>query len=382
MDQKRHLVFRGGAGSGKSVFVVQKILFRILKDFGKVRHSILCIRKTQPAIRKSVFKLFLEYIDAWGLDNLCKVHNTNMVITFIDNSSIQCIGLDSEEKLKSIVGITSCWIEEATELSSDEARQVDLRLRGITASYKQICYTFNPVSKNSWLYPRFFEEVQDNVTLDHSTYKHNDFLDPEYTRMLENLINQSPTAYSIYSLGCWGSLDHVIYNNYRVIKFFPTKDMESIIYGIDFGFNVPSALIRVGMKNNDYYLDELIYESELTNAKLIKKIKLQYLNGVVYCDSASPERIAELKEAGINTKKAYKGRNSVKDGIDFIKRSKLYITNRSVNLLKEIGGYTYKQERDGTVLDEPCKYNDHAMDAMRYAIYTHFSKHKCYGAFI
>lgn len=385
-NESRHLVLRGGAwvGSGKSIFAAQKILVRILKDFGRGAHNFLIVRKTQPAIRKSVFKLFLDFIEAWGLKDLCKIHRTNMVIEFIDGSMIQCIGLDDSEKLKSIVGITSAFVEEATELTADDTYQLNLRIRGITPFYKQTLYAFNPISKNNWIYKRFFEsDNNNNVTLDHSTYKDNKFLDEEYTKELEDLINQNPTYYSIYAKGEWGVLEHIIYNNYDIIDRFPHKHMEDIVYGVDFGYNVPSAMVKIGKKDDEFYLDEKIYQSKLTNEDLIKKIRFRYPEGnPIYCDSAAPERIEEIRKAGLNAKKAYKGKNSVKDGIDYIKRHKLHITRGSLNLLKEIAGYTYKQDRDGVVYDEPIKFADHAMDAVRYAIYTHFSKHRSCGAFI
>ena len=384
-NESRHLILRGGAGSGKSYFVAQKILLRILKDFNTVKHDFLCVRKTQPAVRKSVFKLLLRYIDWWGLKDLCKVHRTNMSIEFLTGSTITCIGLDDPEKLKSIVGVTSVWVEEATELSLDDAQQINLRLRGITPSYKQIMYSFNPVSKANWIYKRFFEneDQEGNTFLHHSTYKDNRFIDEAYKKEVEDLINQNPTYYSIYAKGDWGVLEHIIYNNYDVIEKFPHNSMEDIVYGIDFGYNVPSAMVKVGKKGDEFYLDEKIYQDKLTNKDLIKKIKFRYPeNKPLYCDSAAPERIEELKKAGLNAKKAYKGKNSVKDGIDYIKRSKLHITKGSVNLLKEIAGYTYKQDRDGVVYDEPIKFGDHAMDAFRYAIYTRWGKRRSYGAFV
>lgn len=359
------------------------MLFRILKDFGKGCHHFLCIRETQPAIRKSVFRLFLDQIDEWGIKPLCKVHQTNMVITFKDNSSIQCIGLDAETKLKSIVGVTSVFVEEATEISAEKSEQIDLRLRGITEFYKQLIYAFNPISKSNWIHRRFFEEEYDNVTLDHSTYRDNNFLDSEYVKKLEDLINQNKSYYFVYSEGCWGSVENIIFDNYETIDRYPEKDMEDIIYGLDFGFNHGTAMVKIGKFDGDFYLDEKIYKKGFTNADLIKQIGyLRIGDAIVYCDSANPDKILELKRAGINAKKAYKAKHSVKDGIDFIKRHKLYITKRSVNLLKELSGYSWKQDKNGVVEDEPIKFNDDLIDAARYGIYTHFSKKRQFGFII
>jgi len=126
----------------------------------------------------------------------------------------------------------------------------------------------------------------------------------------------------------------------------------------------------VGIKDWEIYLRELLYQTHLTNEDLIEKLKelIPDKNRYTYADSAEPARIEEIARAGFNIHPADK---SVKDGIDFVKRQKLHILKRSVNLIKEIGGYKYKEDKDGNVLEEPVKFRDHLMDAMRMAIYTH-----------
>lgn len=334
------------------------------------KHNFLCIRKTSPAIRKSVFKLFTDLISEWKLNSLCEINKTNMVITFLNNSSIMCIGMDDSEKLKSITGITSVWVEEATEISEEDAQQINLRLRGQTDSYKQIIYSFNPISKMNWVYKRFFVKSDDNtVTTHHSTWESNKFLDKEYIDELKDLINQNKTIFDVYTLGIWGVLEHVILSNYKTVNKLP--DGGDVIYACDYGYNAPSAIVKIVYYDNQFYIEEMLYQTKLTNADLIEKVKqLNTGNCLLFCDSAEPNRTEEMRRAGINARKSDK---SVKDGLDYLKAQTLFITEGSVNLLKELSGYCYKKDKDNNILDEPVKYNDHLIDAMRYGIYTNFS---------
>ena len=128
-DEHRYSVCKGSAGSAKSHSICQIILFNILKDFNKKdKHKCLILRKTVPAARRSVYVLFLHYIEKWGLSKLVSVNKTDMSMTFINGSTILFGGLDDPEKIKSIEGLTSIWLEEANEFTLQDFRQLDLRL--------------------------------------------------------------------------------------------------------------------------------------------------------------------------------------------------------------------------------------------------------------
>ncbi len=153
-------------------------------------------------------------------------------------------------------------------------------------------------------------------------------------------------------------------------QLFP-KEFDDVCFGLDFGFNNPSALVMVGIYDDELYVKELLYESGLTNTALIKKlgsvIPERYRGSVIYADSAEPARIEEINEAGYTCEPADK---SVKDGIDYLRSKKKHISRRSVNLIDEMGLYKHKQDRSGEYLDEPVKFKDHAVDALRYGAYT------------
>lgn len=202
-NDKRYLILLGGSGSGKSVFAAQKKIIRCLQ----AKERMLIIRKVGDTIKDSVFKLTTTLLSDYNILNKCQVNKTEKTVLFPNGSEMLMKGLDDPEKIKSIAGITSIWIEEATELSEDDFDQLDLRLRGETVSYKQIILTFNPIDERHWIKKRFFDETNDKTTTLKTTYEDNVFLDDEYRDVLELKSKTNPNYYRIYKLGEWGKPD-------------------------------------------------------------------------------------------------------------------------------------------------------------------------------
>lgn len=222
-NQDRYLILYGGAGSGKSVFAAQKWIFRLLNEKGL---KILVIRKVAKTLRHSVFALFRSIIAEWGLMDLFKINKSDMEIYCLNGSSVVFAGLDDAEKLKSVHGINSIWIEEASEITEDDFKQVDLRLRGLTKYYKQIILTFNPVSITHWLKTYFFDTPKENCTKLKTTYKDNRFIDEEYVKVIEELKDTDPYYYTVYGLGEWGIIGKTVYNA-RIVteRYLAIKDI-------------------------------------------------------------------------------------------------------------------------------------------------------------
>ncbi len=362
-NKSRYLHIYGGAGSGKSVFAAQKILIRMMMERN---HRFLLIRKVAKTVRNSQFSLIKSLIFTSGLYEYFTIKDSDLSIrNEYTKSEIISTGVDDPEKLKSIFGITSIWIEEATELEYKDFLQIDLRLRGKTRYYKQIILTYNPINSFHWLNTTI---QKDSFKLK-TTYKNNKYIDDEYKNVLLNLKNQDENFYNIYTLGEWGTLKNIVFKPFEILEEYP-ETFDEIIYGFDFGYNNKTALIKIGIKDNEYYLDELIYKEHLTNSDLILLMKELKINSTdyIYCDSSEPNRIEEFRRNGFNCLPASK---NIKDGIDFIKRCKIYSNPKNEGINKEVLYYSYKQDRNGNLLDEPVKFNDHCMDAIRYAIYTH-----------
>lgn len=372
-NHSRYEIFYGGAGSGKSVFVAQRMLVRAMKEKG---HKTLVVRKVAKTNRHSTFALITGIMRQWNIEQLFKVNKSDMEITCLNGNQIIFTGLDDVEKLKSIANITDIWVEEASEISHDDFKQLDLRLRGKTPYPLQITLTFNPISALLWHKTYFFDNPKDNTVILKTTYQHNRFLDEEYKQVINNLQHEDKMYYNIYGLGEWGVLGNLIYSNWQVVSDVPASYDETI-WGLDFGFNNPSALLKIGIKDGNLYLLEEMYKTGLTNQDLIKELRKRIATfESIYADSAEPARIEEIRRAGF---RIYPAQKDVTDGLDFVKRQRLFIYKSCSNTIKEIQGYKYKEDKDGNVLDEPVKFADHLMDAMRYAIYTHLWRPKTFS---
>jgi phage terminase large subunit len=191
-------------------------------------------------------------------------------------------------------------------------------------------------------------------------------------QILEGLINQDYNMYRIYAQGEWGALTNLIYTNWQPVAHFPDLGKPKIIYGLDFGYNDPMALVRIMIKGFDTYEEQVIYQSGLTVKQLINQMDIlipsTHKRVPIYCDSAVPDKIIELRQAGYNAKPAQK---SVLDGIDFVKRFSCHVLDSGTELLKELRSYSWKTDKNKQVLDEPVDYQNHLQDARRYALYTH-----------
>ena len=373
---KRYLVLKGGAGSGKSHWACQKILYRTMTE---EHHRFLIIRKVKDTLRKSVFQLFQDYIIKWELSKEFKINKTDMSITFKSNkNTILFCGIDDPEKLKSMEGITGVWIEEATELKMADFEEVDRRLRGIFHTYMQIILTYNPILKSNWTYKRFFENIteqdEEDICIVTTTYKDNIFIknDKAYVRLLENYTGNNRT---VYTLGQYGQLENAIYTNWRMIpdSEFPTTDEP--VYGLDFGYIAQQACVKVqvDMEKRKIYLHEMFYKTRYTTKMFAEEMEGTGIETKrVIADSEAPDKIDELNnDYGYNyIEGANKGKGSVIAGIDFINQFEILITESSQNIKKEIEGYERKKDRDGIAKEEPNKGVDHMMDAFRYPVYT------------
>lgn len=310
-------------------------------------------------------------------------HNKTEHTYRIGGSEIEFISIDEPQKIRGRKR-KNLWINEANELSYEDFRQLILRTTG------QIFADFNPSDEYHWIYDHVM--TRDDCEIIMSTYKDNPFLDEVTIKEIERLKDTDSNYWKIYGLGERGISVNKIYSHWKYCEVLP--EGGETIYGLDFGFNKPSALMKVKIKDDDVFAQEKLYESFLTNADLIKKLKgwdrcskveqaewirmgknrndlpdlgISY-DSPIYADSAEPQRIEEILREGFNIMSSNK---EVNLGIDAIKRRKFSITKESVNALKEAKSYAWKTNKDGKLTDEPVKVNDHAMDAIRYAVHTY-----------
>lgn len=351
----------GSARSSKTYSIMQMFLVRMLEEKNIL---ITVARKTLPALKGSAYRDWLYILNRNNLYNP-ENHNKTELIYRIGSNEIEFIAVDNFGKVKGRKR-DYLFCNEANELNWDDYSQLALR------TTKQIYLDLNPShSEEHWIENKI--KTKKSLTIIHSTYKDNPFLEKEIVEEIEDLKNTDQNLWRIYGLGIMGIAEARIFTHFQLCDELP-EVYDERIYGLDFGFNHPTALVEVRIKDDVYYLKELIYETHLTNSMLIDRIKELGLEDTIFGDSEDPNRIKEIQDAGINILPADKGKGSVKLGIDLIKSKVIYICKDSVNIYKESKVYSWKTTADGTITDEPAKISDHGMDASRYAIYTNSNK--------
>ena len=321
---KRYEIYYGGAGSGKSGFVAQKLVKKALTD----RRKILVLRKVDKTTKNSTFQLLLDTLTDWKIIDKCKINRTDFTITLPNGSVFLCCGLQDPERIKSITGLTDAWLEEATEFNQEDFNQIDLRIRHPEAKGQQIILSFNPVSKVNWCYKLFFKEAADASMTDfraqckilHTNYLDNKFLPQSYIDSLLLLKATNLDYYKIYALGEFGSLSKLVFNNWKVEEFDCTQVHGDLCVGLDFGFIAdPTALVAsiVDDENKKIYVFNAKSRKGLLNNEIAEMIKAEgFAKSSIIADSAEQKSIEEIKREGISRiKPATKGQGSILQGI-------------------------------------------------------------------
>lgn len=215
-DFHRYMVVYGSAGSGKSYSVAMILVSRLLE----IRpFNLLVVRNTGRSNRDSTFALLNQIINKWNLNQLFTINKSDLRISCMNGNEVIFTGLDDVEKLKSITftkgELNEIWIEEASEITEADFNQLDIRLRG-RGTKKQIILTFNPIDVNHWLKRRFVDCESGDITVHHSTYLDNEFIDDDYRKLLESYKDTDPYYYNVYALGMWGVLGSTIFDANRI----------------------------------------------------------------------------------------------------------------------------------------------------------------------
>jgi len=377
-------IFYGGSSSGKSNFVAE----RTIEDIMEGGHNYLCCRKMGNSLTKSVFNELTKAIAKLKVGHLFNVVPSQGHITCANGYQIIFSGLDDVEKVKSVTPklgvVTDVWVEEATEVSYDDIKQLRKRLRGVAAYdgkrvQKRIVLTFNPIYKTHWLYKEYFtangwnddqkEFLNDRLSILKTTHLDNDFLDDEDHLLLEEETDEY--WYQVYTLGNFGILGDAIFTNWRTEDLSSKKEsFDRIRNGLDFGYSSdPNAYVRVHYDKpaKKIYIFKAWMAKKLTNPMIAAKLKPIIGREPIFCDSAEPKSIAELQADGIDARPVKKGKDSILHGIKWIQKHEVIVDEELQPVINELNTYQWKKDKDGVALPIPCG-DDHFIDATRYAL--------------
>jgi phage terminase large subunit len=357
-SDKRITVEQGGTRSGKTHNIVLWFIVKLLREKGK---TLSIVRNSLPSLKGSVMRDFMDLLLKMNLYDE-ELHNKTESTYLLNGNLVEFVSVDQPQKIRGRKR-NYLFINEANELNYEAWMQLAFRTE------EKIVLDYNPSDEYHWIYDHVIP--RDDAEFFITTYRDNPFLPADLVDEIERLKEADENYWKVYGLGQRGASTETIYTHWQTVKEMPGKG--EFWYGQDFGYNVASALVRIEYYEGAIYADEILYETKLTTNDLVERYKgLGFRRSdEIFCDAAEPKTIEELVRAGYNAKPADK---DVTEGIRKVKSIPLYVTDRSINLIKELRNYKWKVDKDGKVLDEPVKFNDHATDALRYAIFTRLSK--------
>jgi phage terminase large subunit len=358
---KRVRIVRGGTSASKTFSIIPFLIDFAYKNKGS---EISIVSETIPHLRRGAIRDFLKIMDLVGMFQSENWNKSSLTYTLNNGSFIEFFSADNPSKLRG-ARRDVLFINECNNVNFESYYQLAIRTR------KFIYLDYNPVCE-FWVDTELMNDKDSQlITL---TYKDNEALDKSIVHEIEKAKERATTSsywrnwYNVYGLGQIGSLQGVVFDNWKQVEAIP-NEAQLLGYGMDFGFtNDPTTLIAVYRYDGKLYVDEVLYRTNMTNNEIGNFLKS---NGIVrpneiIADSAEPKSIQELRLQGFNITPASKGPDSIKIGIDILKRNEFLVTQRSTNLIKELRAYVWDTDRDGKLTGKPIDHSNHAIDALRY----------------
>ena len=359
--KKRKKIIQGGTWAGKTYGIMAVIINYLSINSG--RHCTV-ITETIPAIKKGALANFFEILMITKRWNQSLYNATDRIYKFPNGSIIEFNSFDSVGKAQAAGKRTDLFINEAPYISYDVADALIMRTSG------NVWIDFNPTHE-FWAHTEILSNPDAEFLL--LKYTDNEALPKTiYDELMMKLEKSKTSAYwanwcRVYIDGEIGSLQGVVFDNWKQVSEIP-KEAKLIAYGKDFGYtNDPTTLIGVWKQDGELYLKEFLYETGLTNPQICERLRsFGIKKEEIIADSAEPKSIQEIRMQGFNIHPAVKGKDSITSGIDVLQRYKINVTADSLNLIKELRNYKWKQDKDGKTLNEPIDYYNHLIDPLRY----------------
>ena len=353
----RYISVPGGARSSKTFSILELLLY-IATTYDKAGNVTSVVSETFPHLKRGAIRDFQNIIgeswqdDAWSKsESIYKLPNGALIEFF----SADAVGKVHGPQRKRL------FINEVQNINYETFRQLAIRTEEL------IIFDYNPTHT---FWANEIVEHRDDCIRVHSTYKDNPFLSPEQVREIESNKNDK-NWWRVYGLGLVGQLEGLIFPDFEQIDELPAEGVET--FGQDYGFtNDPSVMIhtKIDTKHKALYFDELYYRKGMLNADMAREMEsagVPKRGTPIFGDCAEPKTIAELCTYGYNVQPCYKATRKAEQ-LQEMRGWKIYVTKRSLNLIRELRGYVWQTDKDGKQLNEPIGVNDHTLDAARYSV--------------
>jgi phage terminase large subunit len=368
-------VYYGGRGSGKTIFVMDKLLLKGLKE----KRTILLMRKTTANCKFSVWKELKAAVDRFQLTKYFTFYESDYsAVCKLNGTVFKCTGLDVAEKIKGFSEISDVLLEEATEFTPEDIDLIDGTVRSV--KYKlplQLYFLFNPVSKANYVYKRFGFDTgiaPPNTFVLKTTYLDNPYISDDYIQRMEDMKRTNPTRWKIEALGDFVSLDKLVFQNYTVEEFNHADIKGDLIIGMDFGFiNDVSTIVASILDEAEkrIYIFKEWGATGKTNDELAKIIAaLGFAKSTIIADAAEQKSIEEIKRKGISRiKPCVKGPDSIIHGIQKLQNYEIIVHPQCQGIITEFENYSWQKDRaTGEYINKPIDDFNHYCDALRYSL--------------
>lgn len=370
--QKPVVVNQGGTSSGKTYSVLQVLFLRASNEPGSV---ITVVGQDIPNLKVGALRDAANIVESTpAISQVIESYNkSDRIYTFKNGSIIEFNSYDDEQDAKS--GKRDyLFINEANGIPYPVYNQLALRTK------KQVFIDYNP-TEEFWVHENLLKEP--DVQLFISDHRHNPYCPESIRNKIEGLRDKDMELFKVYARGLTGKIEGLIYRDWDIVESVPI-DAEWVGSALDFGFsNDPTAFLDVYKYNQELYVDELIYQTGLTNQDICDEFgRLGVsMSKEILADSSEPKSIQEIRNGRYNINPVEKGKDSIRVGINILKRFKINITRRSVGIKKEIKSYKWKVDKLGKMQNEPIDFMNHSLDALRYVALTYLKHNDSQGLY-
>lgn len=354
--KRRIKIIQGGTSASKTYSILAVLIDKAIKN---PNLEISVVAESIPHLRRGALKDFIKILKWTNRFNDDQFNKSLLIYQLKNGSTFEFFSADDSSKLRG-ARRDILYINECNNVTFESYNELSIRTK------KEVYLDFNPANE-FWVHKELKDEPDSDFII--LTYKDNEALDQSIVQQIEKNREKASTSsywanwWKVYGEGQVGSLEGVVFNNWKQIDTIP-KDAKLIGIGLDFGYtNDPTAIIEVYNFNGTRIINELAYRTGMLNSDIAKELPN---NVVIYADSAEPKSIEEIRRYGKTIKAVTKGKDSINYGIDVMQRQNYLVTSNSGNLIKELRSYCWDTDKTGMRLNKPIDHFNHAIDALRY----------------
>ena len=354
--KNRIKIVQGGTSASKTYSILAVLIDKALRKDGL---EISIVAESIPHLRRGALKDFVKILKWTNRFNDQQLNKSLLTYQFKNGSVVEFFSADDASKLRG-ARRDILYINECNNVTFEAYNELAIRTK------REVYLDFNPANE-FWVHKELKDEPDTDFII--LTYKDNEALDESIVSQIEKNRDKAATSsywanwWRVYGLGEVGSLEGVVFNNWKEIDTIP-DEAKLVGIGLDFGYtNDPTAAIEIYNYNGTRIVNELVYRTGMVNSDIAKILP----SGVIiYADSSEPKSIEEIRRQGKTIKGVTKGADSINYGIDVMQRQEYLVTKQSTNLIKELRSYCWDTDKQGQRMRKPIDHYNHAIDALRY----------------